>query len=196
MEHYIRQYIIRLVTPFLQSLKKHLIISVLLVLYLIAFWFLFFAKGIYVDGYFYKKSANLTTVTYTCKNPSADFKRIILEKQLNKSVITIDDSYVLTVNSAGGVSIDGNTGPDSNLPDARWDLIANQSAERSRGFGSKPWYIVILIFCAMFLIRKYSTQFYSFIFKNKAAGEGYYKAVNIAFNIVYIAGLVYLIIPV
>ncbi len=188
MELYIRQLT--------SKLKKHLILTIFFVLYFMAFWFLFFTKGIYVDGHFYKKSANLTTITYTCKNSAAEFEKIVLQKQLDYSIITLDDDYVLTVNSAGGVSIDGNMGPDSTLPDARWDLIADQSAERNRGFGSKPWILVLVVFVVMFIVKRYSTQVYTLFRKNRAAGESYYKAVDIIFKVVCIAGLVYLIIPV
>jgi len=188
MELYIRQLT--------NKLKKHLILTIFFILYFISFWFLFFTKGIYVDGHFYKKSANLTTVTYTCKSPSADFEKIVLQKQLDYSIITIDDDYMLTVNSAGGVSIDGNMGPDSTLPDARWDLIADQSAERNRGFSNKPWVLVLVLFAGMFVLKRYSTQVYTLLRKNRAAGENYYKAVDIVFKAVYIAGLIYLIIPV
>ncbi|MBQ7283653.1 MAG: hypothetical protein IJW74_02195, partial [Oscillospiraceae bacterium] len=92
------------------NFSKKIILALFLVLYLIVFWFLFFTKGIYVDGHFYKKSANLTTITYTCRNPFADYKKIVLQKQLGGAVITIDDAYILTVNSSGGVSIDGDMG--------------------------------------------------------------------------------------
>ena len=195
MEQLIIQYITRFITPFVQKFKKHLLLSLLFILYLFAFWFLFFTKGIYVDGHFYRKSANLTTITYTCKSPFADFKSIRLEKQLNSSVITIDDSCVMTVNSDGIVSLEKGAFTEETLPHAQWDRIADQSAEQNRGFGTKPWVLVLLLFAAVSLIKRYSTEVYTFLRRNRAAGEGYYKAVDIAFRLVWIAGLVYLIIP-
>lgn len=188
------QHIIQLITPFFQKLLKHIVLTALLVLYLAVFWFLFFTKGIYVEGHFYKKSANLTTITYTCRNPAADYKKIVLNKQLDYSLITIDDTYTLTVASDGKVS--AGKGTDiSLLPHAQWDKIADQSAERNRGFGEKRWILTLALMAAAFIANRYSTAVYSFFHPDRAANDSYYLWVGRIAKAVYIIGLVYLIIP-
>ena len=189
------QHIIQLITPFFRKLAKHLVFTAFIVLYLVAFWLLFFTKGIYVDGHFYKKGANLTTITYTCRNPLADYKTITLQKQKDSATITVDDDYTLTVNSAGGISIESDKSISQKLPDAEWDKIADQSAERNRGFGKKRWIITLLLMIGAFFANRYSTEVYNFFNRNKAANDRYYLWVNRISKAIYILGLIYLIIP-
>lgn len=179
------------------NLSKILKLSVFFVVYLVVLWFSFSSKGIFVDGHFYRKSANMTTVTYTCRNPFADFKRIRLEKQVDKSVITLDDSYTITVNSKGGVSTEGNTGIADNLPDARWDLIADQSAESSRIAAThQPYFLVFIVYGLFVLSKIYSAKVYEFIFRNRAAGENYYRIFDIVFTVITVSVMIYFILPV
>ncbi len=179
------------------KLIKIIRLSLFFAFYLVILWFSFSSKGIFVDGHFYKKSANMTTVTYTCRNPFADFRKIVLEKQVDKSVIRLDDSYTLTVNNNGGVSIEGNMGPDGNLPDAHWDLIASQSAESSRIAAThQPYFIVFIVYGLFILSKIYSTKVYEFFFRNRAAGESYYKVFDIVFTAVTAAVMIYFILPV
>ena len=179
------------------NFAKNILLALFFVIYLIIFWFLFFTKGIYVDGHFYKKSANLTTVTYTCRNPFADYKKIVMQKQMNTTIIAVDDAYVLTVNSAGGVSIEGDMGLTQTLPDARWDLIATQEAETSRGIVLKQSYITVFILYALFFLAKhYNTRIYEFFRRSKAPGENYYRIFDKAFTVITIAVLIYFILPV
>ncbi|MBR2029217.1 MAG: hypothetical protein IKA10_09600 [Oscillospiraceae bacterium] len=186
-------FINRLTLKFNKILK----LSVFFAVYLVVLWFSFSSKGIFVDGHFYKKSANMTTITYTCRNPFADFKKIILEKQVDGSVIKIDDSYTLTVNKNGDVSIADNTSIDGNLPDARWDLIANQSAESTRIAAThQPYFLVFIVYGLFALSRIYSAKVYEFVFRNRAAGESYYRIFNIVFTVITAAVMVYFILPV
>ncbi|MBR2503430.1 MAG: hypothetical protein IKB62_04820 [Oscillospiraceae bacterium] len=189
------QHIIQIITPFIRKLTKHLILTILLLLYLVAFWFLFFTRGIYVEGHFYRKEANLTTVTYTCRNPFAQHKTITLQKQANRSVITVGSDYVLTVDSDKGVSVEGDMGVNQTLPDARWDMIADQSAECNRGFGGKLWVLTLLLMAGAFFINRYSTKVYNFFNRNKAANDNYYLWVGRISKAIYVLGLIYLIIP-
>ena len=189
------QHTIQLITPIIRKLARHLILTIFFVLYLVAFWFLFFTKGIYADGHFYKKSANLTTITYTCRNPFAEHKTITLQKHVDSAVITVDDDYVLTVNSEVGVSIDGDMSTTQTLPDAQWDKIADQSAERNRGFGKKWWIVTLAVMAAALMTNRYSTEVYSFFHRNKAANDNYYLWIGRISKAVCIIGLIYLIIP-
>ena len=86
-------------------------------------------------------------------------------------------------------------GISQTLPDARWDLIADQSAERNRGFGEKWWILTLVLMTVAFAVNRYSAQVYSFFHKNKAANENYYLWVGRLSKAVYVVGLVYLIIP-
>lgn len=178
-----------------RKFTKNLAVSIFLVVYLIIFWFLFFNKGIYLDGHFYKKSANLTQITYSASSFGADFNKIVLEKYMDKSLITIDDTYTVSVFYSGSfdkvVSVDKTI---SNI-DADWLSIASQEAERIRGFGNKPWYAVVLVYILFFLAKKYNVQLYSFFRKGRAAGEKYYRYFDAAFTVFCITALIYLIIP-
>lgn len=175
--------------------SKYLALSIFLVFYLVVFWYLFFNKGIYVDGHFYKKSANLTQVCYTASSIGAEYKQIVLEKYIDKSLITIDGEYTVSVFS------DGSSEPvvtaDSRLADtaADWVSIANQDAEGIRGFGQKPWFAVVIIYVLFFLAKKYNVQIYSFFRRGRAAGENYYRYFDRVFNIFCIVALIYLILP-
>ncbi len=180
---------------FTKHLTKNLAISIFFVFYLIIFVYLFLNKGIYLDGHFYKKSANLTQITYKASSLNADFEQIVLEKYIDKSLITIDGKYTVSVFSSG--SSDNVVSVDNEIShiDADWLSIANQDSERMRCFGNKPWHLVVLVYILFFLAKKYNVQLYSFFRKGRAAGEGYYKAFDAIFSIFCIAVLIYLIIP-
>ena len=177
--------------------SKVFILSVFFAIYLIVLWFSFSSKGIFVDGHFYKKSANMTTITYTCRNPFAEVKKIVLEKQVDGSVIKIDDSYTLTVNKNGGISIADNTSIDGNIPDAHWDMVADQSAESTRIAAThQPYFLVFIVYGLFALSKIFSARVYGFIFKNRAAGESYYRIFDTVFTVITIAVMVYFILPV
>ncbi len=180
---------------FIRQLTKNLLLSIFFVIYLVLFVYLFFNKGIYVDGHFYKKSANLTQITYSANSIGADFDKIVLEKFIDKSIITIDDKYTVTVFSSGSFDNVVSTSSEISSIDADWLSIANQNAEKIRGFGQKPWFGVVIIYILFFLSKKYNVQLYSFFRRGKAAGEKYYRCFDIAFNIFCVAALIYLIIP-
>ena len=114
---------------FIRHLTKNLLLSIFFVIYLVLFVYLFFNKGIYVDGHFYKKSANLTQITYSANSLGADFDKIVLEKFIDKSIITIDDKYTVTVFSSGSFDNVVSTSSEISTIDADWLSIANQSAE-------------------------------------------------------------------
>ncbi|MBE6887268.1 MAG: hypothetical protein E7484_02470 [Ruminococcaceae bacterium] len=180
---------------FTKKFTKNLAVSIFFVVYFIIFWFLFFNKGIYLDGHFYKKSATLTQITYSASSLGADFDRIVLEKYMDKSLITIDDKYMVSVFSSG--SFDTVVSADREIENisADWPAIASQKAERIRGFGNKPWYAVALVYILFFLAKRYNVQLYSFFRKGRAAGEKYYRYFDAAFTVFCIAALIYLIIP-
>ena len=189
------QHTIQLITPLIRKLARHLVLALFLLLYLVAFWFLFFTKGIYADGHFYRKSANLTTVTYTCRSPFAEHKTITLEKQVDGAVITIDGEYELTVANNGSILLENGTFTEDTLPDVDWNRIADQSAERNRGFGEKWWIATLVIMAAALFVNRYSTEVYNFFNRSKAANESYYLWVGRASKAICIIGLIYLIIP-
>lgn len=180
---------------FTQKLTRNLAISIFLAVYLVVFFFLFTGKGIYINGHFYKKSANLTQITYSASSIGADFDQIVLEKFIDKSIITIDNKYTVSVFSSGSFSTVASV--DSSLTDidADWVAIAEQRAETMRGFGKKPWFAVAAFYIVFFVSKKYNVQLYSFFRKGKAAGENYYRIFDTVFSIFCILALVYLIIP-
>lgn len=183
-----------LFTKFTNKFTRHLAISIFLVLYLVFFIFLFTQKGIHLYGHFYKKSANLTQITYKAASFGADFKEIKLQKFIDKSLITVDDSFSVTVYA--DKSFDIVAGSDTTvMPDIDWALISSQKAERMRGFGSKHWAAVGAVYILLFLSRHYNTRLYSFFNKNKAAGENYYRIFDRFFVAACIMALIYFILP-
>ena len=193
--HDISEHILQIITPFFRKLAKHMILTIFFLIYLVAFWFLFFTKGIYADGHFYRKSANLTTITYTCSSPLAEYKTITLQKQVDGAVITVDEEYVLTVNSNGVVSPENGTFAEQSFSDVDWNRIADQSAERNRGFGEKWWIATLVIMAAALFVNRYSTKVYNFFNRSKAANESYYLWVGRISKAIFIIGMIYLIIP-
>ena len=107
----------------------------------------------------------------------------------------MDDDYTLTVNNTGGISIESDNSISQKLPDAEWDKIADQSAERNRGFGKKRWILTLVLMISAFLVNRYSTGVYNFFNRNKAANDRYYLWVGRISKAFYILGLIYLIIP-
>ncbi|MBE6894599.1 MAG: hypothetical protein E7483_03280 [Ruminococcaceae bacterium] len=174
---------------------KVITLSVFFILYLAVLWFSFNSKGIYLDGHFYKKSANLTTVTYTCRNPFAHHKKIVLQKQVDKSVITIDGSQQITVNKdSSWQQTAGST--DAFVTETDWVYIAQQKAETTRGNARKqPYFIVFIIYILFALSKIFSAKIYEFFFRGKAAGEKYYKIFDIVFDAVTAVVLIYFILP-
>ena len=172
---------------------KTILLALIFALYFVILWFSFSSKGIYLDGHFYKKSANLTTVTYTCNSPFAQYKKIILEKQVDKTEITIDSSHTITIDN------DGNwrqTGGDALPGNVNWSAIAQQQTETTRGSAKKQQYIIVSACYIAFAVSKfYSTKVYEFLFKNKAAGENYYRVFNIVFAVVTVIVMIYFLLP-
>ena len=193
--HDISEHILQIITPFFRKLAKHMILTIFFLIYLVAFWFLFFTKGIYADGHFYRKSANLTTITYTCSSPLAEYKTITLQKQVDGAVITVDGEYILTVDSNGVVSPENGTFAEQSFSDVDWSRIADQSAERNRGFGEKWWIATLVIMAAALFVNRYSTEVYNFFNRSKAANESYYLWVGRISKAIFIIGMIYLIIP-
>ena len=178
------------------KLSKTLILSVFFALYLVFLWFSFSSKGILVDGHFYKKSANMTTITYTCRNPFAQHKKIVLQKQVNENIITVDDSFIVTVSKDGTVTKNDNMGDDI-LPLADWASIAKQNSESSRAAAThQPYFLVFIVYGLFVLSKIYSAKVYEFFFRNRAAGENYYRFFDIVFTVVTAAVMIYFILPV
>ena len=189
------QLILQLVRPLIQKFRKHLLVCALIILYLVAFWLLFFTKGIYVNGSFYRKSANLTQITYTSASPFADFDSIVVQKYVDSTTVTVDDVYTINVNSDGSWIYTGYMGDISPLENIDWNALAAQQTEHNRGFGTKLWIPAILCLVAAVCAKLNSTKLYEFFNKNKAANERYYKLVDVTVKAVVIIVLVYLIIP-
>ena len=176
--------------------SKLFILSVFFALYLGLLWFSFSSKGIYADGHFYKKSANMTTITYTCRNPFARHKEIVLQKQVNKNIITIDNTFTVSVHNDGTVTKSDNMSDDI-LPDTDWTAIARQDTESSRGTSTRqPYFLVFIVYGLFTLSKIYSASVYGFFFKNRAAGESYYRIFDIVFTVVTAVVMVYFILPV
>jgi len=183
------------INKYIPRFNKVIALSVFFVLYLVVLWFSFTAKGIYFDGHFYKKSANLTTITYICRNPFASHKKIVLQKQVDISVVTVDDTYEFTVNKDGSWQQTDSTGIDI-APGFDWNVIAHQNAETTRGNARKQPYFVVFVVYALFVLSKiFSTKIYEIIFKGKAAGERYYKIFDIVFDVITAVVLIYFILP-
>ena len=125
------------------KLSKKLILSIFLAIYPVVFWLSFSSKGIFVNGHFYKKSANMTTVTYNCRNPFAEYKKIVLQKQFDGSVITVDNEYVVAISDDG--SWQQTAGENTVALDIDWSIIANQSTENLRGLSTNQPYFIVLI---------------------------------------------------
>ena len=177
------------------KLNKKLILSIFLAVYPVVFWLSFSSKGIFVNGHFYKKSANMTTVTYNCRNPFAEYKKIVLQKQFDSSVITVDNKYVITVSDNG--SWQQTAGENAVTFDIDWSLISNQSTENLRGLSTnQPYFIVLIFYLLCVIFRVFSAQIYHFIFRNRAAGENYYKVISKVFTIATVMIMVYFILPV
>ena len=193
--HDISEHILQIITPFFRKLAKHMILTIFFLIYLVAFWFLFFTKGIYAEGHFYRKSANLTTITYTCSSPLAEHKTITLQKQVDGAVITVDEEYILTVDSNGAVSLENDTFAEDTLSDVNWSRVADQSAERNRGFGEKLWVLTLVLMAGAFFVNRYSTEVYNFFNRNKAANDRYYLWIGRISKAICILGMIYLIIP-
>ena len=174
---------------------KNIAISIFFVFYLIIFAYLFLNKGIYLNDHFYKKSANLTQITYSAASLNAEFEQITLEKYIDKSIITVDKVYIVTVFNEDSVSAIVKTDPALEKVNVDWLSIARQDAEKMRGFGNKPWYLAVIVCILFFLAKQYNVQLYAFFHRNKAAGESYYKLFDTAFTIFCIIVLIYLIIP-
>ena len=174
---------------------KNFAISIFFVFYLVVFIYLFLNKGIYLNGHFYKKSANLTQVTYTAASLNAEFEQITLEKYIDKSIITVDNAYTVKVFNADSVSAVVRADPALEKVNIDWISIARQDTERIRGFGNKPWYVAVIMCVLFFLAKQYNVQIYAFFRRNKAAGESYYKIFDTIFTLFCIIVLIYLIIP-
>ena len=125
----------------------------------------------------------------------AEYKTITLQKQVDGAVITVDGEYILTVDSNGVVSLENGTFAEQSFSDVNWSRIADQSAERNRGFGEKWWIATLVIMAAALFVNRYSTEVYNFFNRNKAANESYYLWVGRISKAIFIIGMIYLIIP-
>ena len=180
---------------FTQKLTRNIAISIFFVFYLIIFVYLFLNKGIYLNGHFYKKSANLTQITNSAASLNAEFEQITLEKYIDKSIISIDNKHSVTILNPESTNPVITTDTVLEGINADWVSIARQDAERMRRFGNKPWYLVVLVYVLFFAAKKYNVQLYTFFHRNKAAGEAYYKAFDTIFTVFCMIALIYLIIP-
>lgn len=165
------------------------------VVYILFLWFTFMSKGIYIDGHFYKKSSNLTTITYTCTSSKADFDTIVLKKHKDRSEITVDGVYKIIIDQSGTATA-ANDASAAVLDAADWASVASQKAEGIRGFGRKPWKIVLAVYALILLAKVFSTKLYSIFKPGHAASENYYKTVDMIFYISTLLVPVFISIPV
>lgn len=163
--------------------------------YIAVFCILFFAKGIYVNSSFYRKSANLTTVSYKAASLGADFEGIVLNKLMDYSTITVDGKTTVTVYPDKTFTVSGEEINPEIFNSIDWVTIANQSNEGIRGFGSKHWALAFILWLVLLLCKIYGVQLYELLNPNKAAGEGYYRLLDVAFYLCSAAVLIYLVIP-
>lgn len=174
-----------------KKITRTFYLFIFLIIYFITFWFMFFTKGIFVNEHFYKKSANLNTITYSAFDVGCEFDKIVLQKQIDKSIITVDGKYIVTVFNNNDIIYSS----DEKI-DLDWEKIATQKGETIRKLGQRPWPLAIILAIVFFIARKYNAQIYSFIYRNRAAGEKYYKYFDIIFSIFCIFTLIYLILPI
>ena len=174
------------------NIKRSIFIIFLFIVYIVVFCNIFFAKGIFINGEFYKKSANLTTVTYSSYSLNCTFDVIKLEKQLSKSIIKIDDKYSFELENG----VCSPTSLPENITCDDLINIASQQNETTFKLGTKHWQIPIIIFAVLFLLKFNSTKIYYILNKNKAPKENYYKITDIVFYTVSALILIYFIIPV
>lgn len=179
-----------------KKILPRLLLSLLCAVYLVVFCLLFFSKGIFVDGHFYRKSANLTAVTYKAASVGALYDRIVLKKYIDYCTIDLDDKATVTVYDDGSTDLNIHTVFTGQYSDEKWQQIATQQAETMRFFGKKPWLLPVVGAVLLFLAKRYSTQVYTFLFPRKAAGEGWYRLVDRAFYICLVLVLLYLVIPI
>lgn len=174
---------------------KIIFLSVFFVFYAVFLWLSLSQTGILIDGHFYKKNANMTTITYSCSNMFADCRKITLQKQFESTVITIDENCTMTFDKSGNI-VESDCANGFILPEADWSAVASQDAEITKGTAKKQPYFLVFIVYALFLLSKiFNTKVYEFFFKGKAAGESYYKAFDVIFTIVTLAVLIYFILP-
>ena len=172
-----------------------LLLSLFIAVYAAVFFFSFFSKGIFVDGKFYRKSANLTSVTYKAASIGADYRQIVLKKYIDYCTIHLDDKSTVTVYPDGSTDLEIHTQFTGTYSDEMWQHIAAQSAETIRGFGNKPWFVPVMAVVLLFAAKLNSTRLYSLIFPQKAAGERWYTFVDRTFYICLVFVLLYLVIP-
>ena len=164
------------------------------VVYILFLWFTFMSKGIYIDGHFYKKSSNLTTITYTRTSQGADFDTIVLKKHKDRSELTVDGVYKIVVNQNGN-AIAADDASAAVLDKADWTSIASQKAEGIRGFGRKPWVAVLAVYGLILLTKVFSTKLYGIFKPGHAANENYYKIIDRVFYTATVLVLVFIAIP-
>ncbi len=174
-----------------KKFTKTFCLSIFMIVYFTIFWFMFFTKGIFINEHFYKKSANLNTITYSAFDVGCEFDKIVLQKKIDKTIITVDDKYIVTVFNNNDIVYSS----DEKI-DIDWKKIATQKGETIRKLGKRPWPLAIIFAVLFFVVRKYNSQIYSFVYKNKVAGEKYYKYFDIIFSIFCIFTLIYLILPI
>ena len=189
------QLILQYILPLIKKFRRNLLVCALVILYLIAFWLLFFTKGIYVNGSFYRKSANLTQISYTSASPLADFDSIVVQKYVDSTTVTVDNTCTVTVSADGSWVCSDTVAENSALNGIDWHAVATQQTEQNRGFGTKLWIPALLCLAFAVFAKFNSTKLYEYFNKNKAANERYYKLVDVITKIVIIAVLLYLIIP-
>ncbi|MEG1895152.1 MAG: hypothetical protein RR162_02845 [Oscillospiraceae bacterium] len=177
---------------FKKNVKKNVILAVFFVAYIIIFLFMFFSKGIFINDNFYKKSANINTITYTCRKNAAP-KQVVVQKQIDGGGRIVADGSIITLLPDGTVVYP--EGFDSAiLEQSTIKALVLQQGETHRGDGNFTWIFVAIIYIAFMLLKRYNTQIYAIFNRNKAPGESYYRYFDAGFTIFCIAALIYLIV--
>ncbi len=142
--------------------------------------------GIYVNGYFFKKSPSLTTINYNSISSNSAIENINLKSNIDGSYeINIDDETIVISNISNdaqnttfdileGEMIDDNF---AGVNSSDLALIALQKLEARR----QPiilYIIPLLILSSMALFRHYSTEIHQKLFKDKIFSEKYFTFVD------------------
>ena len=175
--------------------------SVLLVLWIIAYFALFMTKGIYINDNFYKKRPNIKNITYTAVSQKALPKNIVLNKNIDDTAtLTIDGELVVISNikttfdgAIDSFTVDGYTqGTDVlGIPYNDVGKIVTQELEDNRG--NMAYFIIVIILIAISIILKYNSEkLFYLVKKDKAPTENYYKILDNFMWVTIVVGVLFL----
>ncbi|MEG0020883.1 MAG: hypothetical protein RR728_10070 [Oscillospiraceae bacterium] len=177
---------------FKKNIKKSVCLAIFFIVYIIIFLFMFFSKGIFVNDNFYKKSANINTITYTAVKNSTP-KTLVVQKQIGGGGKIIADGAEIVLSSDGTVTYPDGFNQELVTAETVKSIIL-QRGETHRGSGNFTWIFVAIIYIVFMLLKRFNTQIYIFFNRSKAPGESYYKYFDFGFTLFCIVALIYLIV--